>query len=122
MIGHALSPYLPIFTLMVIAMGFGVGSLVAGMLVRPRRPYREKLMPYESGNPPVDEPRYRFSVKFYIVAMLFVIFDVEAIFLYPWAITYDKLGLYAFVEMVLFIAILMVGYIYAWKKDAFKWE
>ncbi len=122
MTGHALSPYLPIFILMVIALGFGVGSLVAGILVRPRRPYREKLMPYESGNPPVEEPRYRFSVKFYIVAMLFVIFDVEAIFLYPWAITFDKLGLYAFVEMVLFIAILMVGYVYAWKKDAFKWE
>ena len=122
MTGHAVSPYLPIFILMLIALGFGIGSLVAGMLVRPRRPYREKLMPYESGNPPVEEPRYRFSVKFYIVAMLFVIFDVEAIFLYPWAITYDKLGLYAFVEMVLFIAILMVGYVYAWKKDAFTWE
>ena len=107
---------------MIISLGFGLGSLVAGILVRPRRPYKEKLMPYESGNPPADEPRYRFSVKFYIVAMLFVIFDVEAIFLYPWAVTFDKLGLYAFVEMVLFIAILLVGYVYAWKKDAFKWE
>ena len=122
MLGHVLSPYLPILVLMIIALGFGLGSLVAGMLVRPRRPYPEKLMPYESGNPPVDEPRYRFSVKFYIVAMLFVIFDVEAIFLYPWAVTFDKLGLYAFVEMMLFIAILMVGYVYAWKKDAFRWE
>ena len=119
---YVLSPYLPILILMIIAIGFGMGSLVAGMLVRPRRPYREKLLPYESGNPPVGEPRYRFSVKFYIVAMLFVIFDVEAIFLYPWAITFDKLGLYAFVEMMLFMAILLVWYVYAWKKDAFSWE
>ncbi len=122
MSSYGLPQYLPIFVLMLISLAFGLGSLLVGMLVRPRRPYREKLLPYESGNPPVGEPRYRFSVKFYIIAMLFVIFDVEAIFLYPWAITFDKLGLYAFVEMVLFIAILLVGYIYAWKKEAFRWE
>ncbi|MDA8169580.1 MAG: NADH-quinone oxidoreductase subunit A [Nitrospiraceae bacterium] len=107
---------------MIIALAFGLGSLLVGMLVRPRRPYREKLLPYESGNPPIGEPRVRFSVKFYIIAMLFVVFDVEAIFLYPWAVTFDKIGLYAFVEMVLFIIILLVGYIYAWKKDAFRWD
>jgi NADH-quinone oxidoreductase subunit A len=70
----------------------------------------------------VGEPRYRFSVKFYIIAMLFVIFDVEAIFLYPWAIVFDKIGLYAFIEMVIFIVILLVGYIYAWRKEAFIWD
>ncbi|MDA8325415.1 MAG: NADH-quinone oxidoreductase subunit A [Nitrospiraceae bacterium] len=122
MSGYGLPQYLPIFVLMLIALAFGLGSLLFGILVRPRRPYREKLLPYESGNPPVGEPRYRFSVKFYIIAMLFVIFDVEAIFIYPWAITFDKLGLYAFVEMALFIVILLVGYIYAWKKEAFRWE
>ena len=122
MSSYGLPQYLPIFVLMLISLAFGLGSLLVGMLVRPRRPYREKLLPYESGNPPVGEPRYRFSVKFYIIAMLFVIFDVEAIFIYPWAITFDKLGLYAFVEMVLFIVILLVGYIYAWKKEAFRWE
>lgn len=119
---YGLSQYVPILILMIIALAFGLGSLLVGMLVRPRRPYREKLLPYESGNPPIGEPRVRFSVKFYIIAMLFVVFDVEAIFLYPWAVTFDKIGLYAFVEMVLFIIILLVGYIYAWKKDAFRWD
>ena len=119
---NGLSRYLPILILMIIAVAFGMGSLLFGMLLRPRRPYAEKLMPYESGNNPVGEPRAKFSVRFYILAMLFVVFDVEAIFIYPWAIDFNKLGLYAFVEMVLFIVILLVGYIYAWKKDAFIWE
>lgn len=107
---------------MMVALGMGLGMLVIGILFRPRRPYGDKLMPYESGNPPVGEPRYRFSVHFYIIAMLFVVFDVEAVFLYPWAVVLDKIGLYALVEMVIFIAILMVGYVYAWKKGAFTWE
>ncbi len=119
---YGLSQYVPVLILMLIALGFGLGSLLVGMLVRPRRPYKEKLLPYESGNPPIGEPRARFSVKFYIVAMLFVVFDVEAIFLYPWAVTFDKLGGYAFVEMMLFIIILLVGYVYAWRKGAFDWN
>jgi len=79
-------------------------------------------MPYESGITPKGEPRSRFSIRFYIIAMLFVVFDVEAIFIYPWALVFDKIGMYAFIEMVLFIAILLVGYIYAWKKEAFEWD
>lgn len=114
--------YLPVLIFLVIAVAFGLGTLVVGTLFRPRRPYREKLLPYESGNPPSGEPRYRFSVKFYIIAMLFVIFDVEAVFMYPWAIVFDQIGLYALVEMMLFIVILAVGYVYAWKKEAFKWD
>ncbi len=114
--------YLPIVIFMVIAVAFGFGTLIVGTIVRPKRPYREKLVPYESGNPPVGEPRYRFSVRFYIVAMLFVLFDIEAVFMYPWAIVFDDLGLYAFVEMMIFITILVVGYLYAWKKEAFKWD
>lgn len=114
--------YLPILIFMAAAIAIGLGALTVGMIFRPRRPYPEKLSPYESGNPPVGEPRYRFSVKFYIIAMLFVVFDVEAVFLYPWAVVFDKIGLFAFVEMMIFIAILFVGYIYAWRKDAFKWD
>lgn len=114
--------YLPVVILMVIALGMGFGQLIAGALVRLKRPYREKLLPYESGNPSTEEPRYQFSVKFYVIAMLFVVFDVEAVFLYPWAITFDKLGLFAFIEMLIFIFILVVGYIYAWKKEAFRWD
>lgn len=114
--------YLPVLILMVIAGAFGTVALLVGTIFRVKRAYKEKLMPYESGNPPVGEPRYRFSVKFYIIAMLFVVFDVEAVFMYPWALVYDKIGLYALVEMLLFIAILLIGYIYAWRKEAFNWD
>ncbi|KPK35415.1 MAG: hypothetical protein AMK70_05360 [Nitrospira bacterium SG8_35_1] len=114
--------YLPVLIVLVVATLVGLGALVAGLLVRPRRPYAQKLAPYESGNRPVGEPRYKFSVRFYIIAMLFVVFDVEAIFLYPWAVAYDKLGIFGFVEMMLFIFILLIGYIYVWKKGALEWE
>jgi NADH-quinone oxidoreductase subunit A len=116
------SSYLPILIFLMVATAFGIGALLIGEFLRLKRPYSEKLMPYESGNPPVGEPRQRFSVKFYIIAMLFVVFDVEAVFLYPWAVVFDKIGLYAFIEMIIFIAILLVGYIYAWKKEAFVWD
>ncbi len=116
------SDYLPVIIVLIIASLIGMGALVAGLLVRPRRPYALKLTPYESGNPPIGEPRARFSVKFYIIAMLFVVFDVEAVFLYPWAVAYDKLGIYGFVEMMIFILILLIGYLYVWKKGALNWE
>jgi NADH-quinone oxidoreductase subunit A len=114
--------YLPVLIMMIVAAVFGAGIILIGGLVRLRRPYKDKLIPYESGITPVGEPGIRFRVSFYIVAMLFVIFDVEAVFLYPWAIVYDKIGLYALIEMLLFIAILLVGYVYAWKKGAFVWD
>ena len=116
------SEYLGVLIFLMVATAFGIGSLVLGEFLRIRRPYAEKLMPYESGNAPLGEPHMRFSVKFYIIAMLFVVFDVEAVFLYPWAIVFDKIGLYAFIEMIIFIAILLVGYIYAWRKEAFVWD
>lgn len=116
------SEYLPILIFLVISIAFGLGALLIGVIFRPRRPYKEKLMPYESGIDPVGEPRVRFSIRFYVIAMLFVVFDVEAIFLYPWAVVFDKIGLYAFVEMMIFIGMLLIGYIYAWRKEAFKWE
>jgi len=116
------SDYLPVLIFLMAATAFGMGALLIGELLRLKRPYPEKLMPYESGNLPVGEPRRRFSVKFYITAMLFVVFDVEAVFLYPWAVVFDRLGLYAFIEMIIFIAILLIGYVYAWRKEAFKWD
>src|SRR3990172_11328187 len=116
------SEYLPILIFLMVATAFGIGTLLLGELLRLKRPYAEKLMPYESGNLPVGEPHYRFSVKFYIVAMLFVVFDVEAVFLYPWAIVFDKIGIYAFIEMVIFIVILLIGSTYAFNKEAFKWD
>jgi NADH-quinone oxidoreductase subunit A len=114
--------YLPVLMFMIIALAFGLFSLLLASILRLKRPYPEKLTPYESGNVPIGEPRQRFSVKFYIIAMLFVVFDVEAVFLYPWAIVFDKIGLYAFIEMIIFIIILLAGYIYAWKKEAFIWD
>ena len=113
--------YLPVLLIMLFSIIFSGGVILVGSIVRLRRPYKEKLQIYESGNPPVGEPRERFSIKFYIIAMLFVVFDVEAVFLYPWALVFDKIGLYALIEMMLFIVILLVGYIYAWKKEAFQW-
>ncbi len=114
--------YFPVLIFMIIAFLFGIVVLLIGQLFRLKRSYPEKLMAYESGNPPVGEARQQFNVRFYIIAMLFVIFDVEAVFLYPWALVYDKIGLYALIEMMLFIAVLVIGYVYAWKKEAFEWD
>ena len=116
------SEYLPVLIFIMIAAAFGIGALLIGTIFRLKKPYYEKLMPYESGITPKGEPRKRFAIRFYIIAMLFVVFDVEAIFIYPWAIVFDKIGIYAFIEMVIFIAILLIGYIYAWKKEAFQWD
>lgn len=113
--------YLGILLLLLFGSLFGVLTLLIGRFFRLSRPYREKLIAYESGNEPTEEPRMRFSVKFYLIAILFVLFDVEAIYLYPWAVTYDLLGVFALVEMLLFIFLLLVGYVYAWKKGALEW-
>ncbi len=114
--------YLAILLMLIFAILFGAVTLFVGRYFRLSRPYKEKLIAYESGNPPSEEPRMRFSIKFYMVAILFVVFDVEAIYLYPWAITYDKLGLFGLIEMVIFISLLLVGYVYAWKKEDLQWN
>jgi len=114
--------YLPILILMLAAAAFGVGGLVAGWVVRPSRPYRAKLMTYESGARTFSDARTKFPMRYYVIAMLFVIFDVETVFLYPWAVLSNQLGLLGLVEMLLFIAILLVGYFYAWKKGALEWD
>ncbi len=114
--------YLAILILLIFGVLFGVVTLYVGRFFRITRPYHEKLIAYESGNDPTEAPRMRFSIKFYLIAILFVVFDVESIYLYPWAITYDHLGLFALVEMFIFIFLLLVGYIYAWKKEVLQWE
>src|ERR1700690_2744160 len=113
--------YLPVLVILMISVMFSVVVILVGSIFRLGRPYKEKLLIYESGNPPVGETRERFSIKFYIIAMLFVVFDVEAVFLYPWALVFDSIGLYAVIEMMLFIVMLLIGYVYAWKKEAFNW-
>ena len=113
--------YLPILIFLMVATAFGIGTLLIGELLRMKRPYAEKLMPYESGNPPVGEPHYRFSVKFYIIAMLFVVFDVETVFMFPWAVMMDQLKLFGLIEMIVFLFILIIGYAYAWRQGALEW-
>ena len=114
--------YLPILFFIFIAIGFGAISLLAGWFVRPSRPYRAKLAPYESGSPLFSDARVQFPMRYYIIAMLFVIFDIEVIFIIPWAVRFQSLGLLGLVEMLVFIAILLVGLWYAWKKGALEWD
>ncbi len=114
--------YIPIAIFALIGTAFGVVSLVAGYLVRPSRPYRAKLLPYESGSPLFSDARIQFPMRYYIIAMLFVIFDIEIVFLFPWAVAFKTLGLLGLIEMGLFIAILVVGFWYAWKKGALEWD
>ena len=115
------SAYIPIMIFLVIATLFPVVTLLAAKLVRPEDPFKEKLMPYECGIDPASDSRGRYTVRFYIVAILFVIFDVETIFLFPWAVQFKVLGLFGLVEMGIFLAILIVGYIWIYKKGALEW-
>lgn len=113
--------YVPLFIFLLVALGFAGGTLLVALVIRPNRPDPEKLAPYECGSPPLMEAHERFSIRFYLLGILFLLFDVEAMFLFPWAVKYDALGLFGFVEMMLFIAILLVGYLYAWRKGALEW-
>ena len=122
-IAAGLTDYLPILLMGILAVVFAVASLSVSSLLRPRRPNRPKLSAYESGNDPVRLPGgERFSVKFYVVAMLFIIFDIETIFLFPWAVTFRELGLFGLVEMTIFIALVFVAYVYVWKKGGLDWS
>ena len=114
--------YLPILLFMAIALAFGLVSLLAGWVVRPSKPYRAKLAPYESGSPLFSDARVQFPMRYYIIAMLFVIFDIEIVFMFPWAVSFRKLGLLGLIEMAVFIGILVVGFWYAWKKGALEWD
>ncbi len=118
-----LSQYLPIVILGAIAFVFAVLSLFASRLVRPSNPTPAKLAPYESGIEPERLPSgERFSVKFYVVAMLFIIFDIETIFLVPWAVGFRQLGLFGLAEMAVFIGLVFVAYVYIWRKGGLDWE
>lgn len=110
--------------LLVLAAGLGLGLVlpILTQIVGPSRKTQNKLVVYESGMDPVGSARDRFSVKFYLVAMLFIIFDIEIVFMYPWAVNYKQLGLFGFIEMLVFVVILFVGYIYLVRKGGLKWE
>lgn len=115
------SNYVPIFVLVLITVVALVGSLVLGWFLRPSKPGREKLMPFECGITPESDARGRFTIRYYIVAILFVVFDVETIFLFPWAVQYKALHLFGLAEMMVFLGILIVGYVWIWKKGALEW-
>ena len=113
--------YIPIILMFLVAALLPVVLLGGSRLVQRRVWGRDKLSPYECGVDPIGDARERFSVRFYMVAMLFLVFDVETVFLFPWAVIYDRLALFGLAEMLVFIAILVVGYYYAWRKGAFEW-
>jgi NADH-quinone oxidoreductase subunit A len=118
-----LSEYLPILILAILSILFAVLSLLASSLLRPRKPSPAKLSPYESGIVPERLPKSsRFSVRFYVVAMLFIIFDIETIFLFPWAVGFRQLGLFGLVEMAIFIGLVFVAYVYIWKSGGLDWS
>jgi NADH-quinone oxidoreductase subunit A len=113
--------WLSIFIMIALGAGFAVTSVVLSSLFGPRRPTPEKSAPYECGMPPVGDARERQSVKFYLVAMIFLLFDIEVAFLYPWAMALRQLGWSGFVQVVLFMALLLTGYVYVWRKGVLDW-
>ena len=123
-----LSDYLPILLMFIVAGGFAVGNIILSQFVGQRKRTKTKLMPYECGKDPVGSARERFSVKFYLIAMIFILFDIEVIFLVPWAVVYKSLAsqgadmrLFVYLEMMVFVLLLLAGYIYVVKKGAFDW-
>jgi NADH-quinone oxidoreductase subunit A len=114
--------YFPILILLVISTVLAAVVILLSTFLGPRRPTQRKLQPYESGMTPLGPAQRRMPIKFYLVAVLFILFDIEVIFFYPWAVVFRQLGLFAFIEMLVFVGILLVGYVYAWKKGALEWE
>lgn len=117
-----LEHYLPILVFIIVAVLFGVVMLVAGYIFAPHRPDDEKLSPYECGFEAFEDTRMKFDVRYYLVAILFIIFDLEIAFLFPWAVALKEIGGLGFWAMMMFLAVLVVGFIYEWKKGALEWE
>jgi NADH-quinone oxidoreductase subunit A len=113
--------YFPVLVQALVAMALAAGLLTASFVLGKRVRNRVKDIPYESGITPTGDARHRFSVKFYLVAMLFILFDIEAIFLYPWVVVYRELKMFAFVEMLVFVILILSGFFYIWKKGALDW-
>lgn len=114
--------FVAILIMIGLGAGFAGGSVLASQFLGPRKPTPEKSAPYECGMPPVGDARERQSVKFYLVAMVFLLFDIEVAFLYPWAIAFRELGLFGFWQVVTFFALLSTGYVYVWRRGAFDWS
>lgn len=121
-----LEQYIPIFLVITVALIFAVVTVFASTIFGPQRPNKSKISTYESGMQPIGTTNERVSIKYYLVAMLFIIFDLEVIFIYPWAVQFKKLfgelGISVFVSMFIFLVVLELGYLYAYKKGGFKWD
>jgi NADH-quinone oxidoreductase subunit A len=120
-----MATYINNYVIVAIFVGLGlflpIAALTVGRILRPNKPTEAKLTTYESGNIPIGDSQVRFNVRYYIFALMFVIFDVETVFLYPWAVAHKSLGLFALVEMLVFVLLLVVGLIYAWRKKVLRW-
>ena len=117
-----LANYFPILLFIVIALVFGGLMIAAGTVLGPHRPDSEKLSPYECGFEAFEDARMKFDVRYYLIAILFILFDLEIAFLFPWAVVLPDIGMFGFLSMLLFLLILVVGFIYEWKKGALEWE
>jgi len=117
-----LENYFPVLLFICVGLAFGVVPVILGKLVAPNRPDSKKLSPYECGFEAFEDARMKFDVRYYLVAILFILFDLEIAFLFPWAIVLKEIGMFGFVSMMIFLAILVVGFIYEWMKGALEWE
>ena len=117
-----LENYFPILLFIFVGLAIGLGPIILGTLVSPNKPSQAKNSPFECGFEAFEDARMKFDVRYYLVAILFILFDLEITFLFPWAVVIDQIGMFGFVAMVIFLAILVVGFIYEWKKGALDWE
>jgi NADH-quinone oxidoreductase subunit A len=117
-----LENYFPILLFILVGLAFGVVPMLAGWLLAPNRPDSEKLSPYECGFEAFEDARMKFDVRYYLVAILFILFDLEIAFMFPWAVVLKEIGLFGYVAMVIFLGILVVGFIYEWMRGALEWE
>jgi NADH-quinone oxidoreductase subunit A len=117
-----LTDFSRILAFFIIGAVFVAGGLIVARLLRPKRPYADKLTSYECGEEPIGDSWIRFNIRFYVVALIFLVFDVEIVFLFPWALVFKKLGMFAFIEMMVFLAILLVGFAYVWAKGDLEWD
>ncbi|HEY6895465.1 MAG TPA: NADH-quinone oxidoreductase subunit A [Rhodanobacteraceae bacterium] len=117
-----LAEYFPVLLFMVVSAGIGIALIAIGNLLGPRKPSAEKDSPYECGFEAFEDARMKFDVRYYLIAILFIIFDLEIAFVLPWATVFSKLGLFGLVEMAMFLGLLVLGFVYVWKKGALEWE
>ena len=117
-----LAEYLPTLLFLVVATGIGIALIIVGNLLGTKRPDAEKLSPYECGFNAFEDARMQFDVRYYLVAILFIVFDLEIAFVFPWALVFRELGVFGLVEMGVFLALLVIGFVYVWKRGALEWE